>query len=56
MFDLSLNLFFKNSGIVIESSNAIEHLRKGFAIMSQARYVPTIKPNAVQNVSLKPPR
>ena len=35
--DLSLNLFVRNSGIVIESPNAIEHLRKFFAIKSQAR-------------------
>ena len=56
MCDLSLNLFVRNSGIVIESPKAIEHLRRGFAIKSHARYVPTISPMAVQKVSLKPPR
>ena len=33
--DLSLNLFVRNSGIVIESPKAIVHLRKGFATINQ---------------------
>ena len=32
---LSLNLFVRNSGIVIESPKAIVHLRKGFATINQ---------------------
>ncbi len=46
--DLSLKRFERNSGIVIESPKAIEHLRSGFATKSQLKYVPRIRPTAVQ--------
>ena len=56
MRDLSLNLFVKNSGIVMESPKATVHLRSGFATISQFKYVPAINPIAVQAASFIPPK
>ena len=56
MRDLSLNLFVKNSGIVIESPKATVHLRNGLATINQFKYVPAIKPIAVHVASFIPPK